>query len=348
MPRCARFGLMQSPSPHGWTRMIVFPLIRSVGLKAATASSRAATLPMFVRSRPFRASRPFPQPYPSPQSPSSVTSLCRVLACKAPLHPLSLDGLSDRNGSIKILASPASMRNAEWPCHVCFIGIASSVSSVLLNGGGDRFVVGVDDDDSEQLRRLGLARVAADWMVRVRRFGPALAGLINAGLAVVHLWLDLTRDHIGVDEGRLRVRVRRGSRAWCIVDFQNDERLTGDVRNRLIEFRRDRFGLTARRRGGPGNREGEGGADSSDDGADLHGLSPSTSPKIPHTGLEKSTNNAKKSCLLDEVAVPKPAPGEVLIRVHATAVTTGELEWYPTWHTPKGAPRVRAVPGHDE
>src|SRR6266850_1985307 len=34
--------------------MIVFPLIRSVGLKAATASSRAATLPMFVRSRPTR------------------------------------------------------------------------------------------------------------------------------------------------------------------------------------------------------------------------------------------------------------------------------------------------------
>src|SRR5215468_1560684 len=109
------------------------------------------------------------------------------LPVRQPLHPLSLDGLSDRNGSIKILASPASMRNAEWPCHVCFIGIASSVSSVLLNGGGERFVVGVDDDDSEQLRRLGLARVAADWMVRVRRFGPALAGLINAGLAVVHL-----------------------------------------------------------------------------------------------------------------------------------------------------------------
>ena len=34
--------------------MIVFPLRRSVGLKAATASSRAATLPMFVRSRPSR------------------------------------------------------------------------------------------------------------------------------------------------------------------------------------------------------------------------------------------------------------------------------------------------------
>src|SRR5215471_17854613 len=34
--------------------MIVFPLIRSVGLKAATASSRVETLPMFVRSRPSR------------------------------------------------------------------------------------------------------------------------------------------------------------------------------------------------------------------------------------------------------------------------------------------------------
>jgi hypothetical protein len=34
------------------TRMIVFPLIRLVGLKAATASSRVETFPMFVRSRP--------------------------------------------------------------------------------------------------------------------------------------------------------------------------------------------------------------------------------------------------------------------------------------------------------
>src|ERR671935_81555 len=39
---------------RGVERMIVFPLIRSVGLKAATASSRAATVPMFVRSRPSR------------------------------------------------------------------------------------------------------------------------------------------------------------------------------------------------------------------------------------------------------------------------------------------------------
>src|SRR5262249_6331578 len=40
--------------PHGRTRMIVFPLIRLVGLNAATASSRVETVPMFVRSRPSR------------------------------------------------------------------------------------------------------------------------------------------------------------------------------------------------------------------------------------------------------------------------------------------------------
>src|SRR5436309_12355 len=36
-------------------RMIVFPVTRSVGLRPATASSRVATLPMFVRSRPSRS-----------------------------------------------------------------------------------------------------------------------------------------------------------------------------------------------------------------------------------------------------------------------------------------------------
>src|SRR5262252_6468384 len=43
-----------TPRPHGRTRMIVFPLRRSVRLKAATALSRVAMLPMFVRSRPSR------------------------------------------------------------------------------------------------------------------------------------------------------------------------------------------------------------------------------------------------------------------------------------------------------
>src|SRR6185437_14513786 len=39
---------------YGRTRMIVFPLRRAIGLRAATPSSRGETLPMFGRSRPSR------------------------------------------------------------------------------------------------------------------------------------------------------------------------------------------------------------------------------------------------------------------------------------------------------
>src|SRR5689334_10801789 len=62
------------------------------------------------------------------RSPSCV----EVLAARSPILPLSHDGLSQRNGSIKISATPASMRNAEWPRHVSFIEIVSSVICLLL------------------------------------------------------------------------------------------------------------------------------------------------------------------------------------------------------------------------
>ena len=52
--RDGRFHRAVVTLPHGRTRMIVFPGRRSVELKAATASSRGETVPMFVRSRPSR------------------------------------------------------------------------------------------------------------------------------------------------------------------------------------------------------------------------------------------------------------------------------------------------------
>jgi NADPH:quinone reductase-like Zn-dependent oxidoreductase len=61
--------------------------------------------------------------------------------------------------------------------------------------------------------------------------------------------------------------------------------------------------------------------------------------------LHGSRNNATVS--LDEIPMPKVGAGEVLVRVHATAVTQGELEWYPTWHTPDGDSRLNAVPSHE-
>jgi len=44
---------------------------------------------------------------------------------------------------------------------------------------------------------------------------------------------------------------------------------------------------------------------------------------------------------------PRPAEGELLIRVRAAGVTPTELVWYPTTHTKDGEVRTGAVPGHE-
>jgi NADPH:quinone reductase-like Zn-dependent oxidoreductase len=41
----------------------------------------------------------------------------------------------------------------------------------------------------------------------------------------------------------------------------------------------------------------------------------------------------------EEAPQPRPGEGEVLVRVHAAAVTPTELVWVPTWTTPTGEPR---------
>src|SRR5262247_2392300 len=46
------------------------------------SEQRRRLSPPAARAAPPASPQPFPQPDPSPQSPSSVTSLCRVLACK--------------------------------------------------------------------------------------------------------------------------------------------------------------------------------------------------------------------------------------------------------------------------
>ncbi len=44
---------------------------------------------------------------------------------------------------------------------------------------------------------------------------------------------------------------------------------------------------------------------------------------------------------------PNPGPGQVLVRVYATGVTPGELQWYPSSHTKAGELRERPIPGHE-
>src|SRR6201997_3453016 len=65
--------------------MIFFPLRRSVGLKAATASSRVETLPMFVRSRPSRTRRTISPSWA--RSDSTTKSTAKPSAGRASVGP---------------------------------------------------------------------------------------------------------------------------------------------------------------------------------------------------------------------------------------------------------------------
>src|SRR5262245_31219435 len=71
-----------------------------------------ATLSLFfhstARAAPSTSSRPFPQPDPSPQSPLSVTSLCRVLACK----------VAAREPALAVDRHQPEMVGAEWVHYV--------------------------------------------------------------------------------------------------------------------------------------------------------------------------------------------------------------------------------------
>src|SRR6478672_10922488 len=56
-------------------------------MRTHESEQRRRLSPPAARAAPPALSRPFPQPDPSPQSLSSVTSLCRVLACKVAAPP---------------------------------------------------------------------------------------------------------------------------------------------------------------------------------------------------------------------------------------------------------------------
>lgn len=66
--------------------------------------------------------------------------------------------------------------------------LTASEASVARRG--EQAVVGVKDEHSEQLRRLGLAGVTANRVERTRRFRPALASPIDARPAIIYLRLD--------------------------------------------------------------------------------------------------------------------------------------------------------------
>jgi len=46
-----------------------------------------------------------------------------------------------------------------------------------------------------------------------------------------------------------------------------------------------------------------------------------------------------ESLVLGKIPRPQPKAGEVLVKIHATAITPTEFQWFPTFHTPAGKPR---------
>ncbi len=49
----------------------------------------------------------------------------------------------------------------------------------------------------------------------------------------------------------------------------------------------------------------------------------------------------------EDAPIPAVGAGEVLVEVHAAAVTPGELAWDPTWESPDGSDRTPTIPSHE-
>jgi NADPH:quinone reductase-like Zn-dependent oxidoreductase len=55
-----------------------------------------------------------------------------------------------------------------------------------------------------------------------------------------------------------------------------------------------------------------------------------------------------ESLRCEDAPIPGPNDNQVLVRVHATAITPTEFSWYPTFHTPEGGPRpFPIILGHE-
>jgi NADPH:quinone reductase-like Zn-dependent oxidoreductase len=64
------------------------------------------------------------------------------------------------------------------------------------------------------------------------------------------------------------------------------------------------------------------------------------------TALRAHRRGGPEVLVVERAPVPVPAPGEVLIAVHAAAITFDELTWEETW-TRGGADRTPVIPSHE-
>ena len=121
--------------------------------------------------------------------------------------------------------------------------------SLPLEGDQPLGIGGVDDEDGEQARRFGGARILADGVVRAGQLRPALTRAEHLRLAVIHPASDRARKYVAGDEGGMRMVMRPRCTAGWIVDNEADQALAGNVRDRLPEGRRGRLTVLRSRLG---------------------------------------------------------------------------------------------------
>src|SRR5580765_1117148 len=64
--------------------------------------------------------------------------------------------------------------------------------------------------------------------------------------------------------------------------------------------------------------------------------------------LHAYAKNDPSRLVVEEAPLPVLGPGNVLVRVHASGVSPGELDWGGTWLHPDGTPRTPPIiPGHE-
>jgi NADPH:quinone reductase-like Zn-dependent oxidoreductase len=63
--------------------------------------------------------------------------------------------------------------------------------------------------------------------------------------------------------------------------------------------------------------------------------------------LRTHARGGAENLVYERAPVPELAPGEVLVAVHAVAITYTELGWDPVWAAPGGGERATVVPGHE-
>jgi NADPH:quinone reductase-like Zn-dependent oxidoreductase len=65
------------------------------------------------------------------------------------------------------------------------------------------------------------------------------------------------------------------------------------------------------------------------------------------TALRAHARGGPEQLLYEEAPAPVPGPGEVLVAVHAAAITFAELSWDLTWTTRDGRDRTPVIPAHE-